>query len=234
MTIYNVHIFREMKLRFDGIEAETPEGAAAIARDKLTQADDLDDCDGETFSALVDVHGDEEYEKTRLIDFEAERARKAVPTLLAACRWMMSELCVAWDEPAEIAIPEHFRATIAEATLACATSDPAATGHFLSPVHLPSSPHTKLKLTREMAERMSNPARDVVYSPHSICSMEIDQVQWTHPDEQYVITFDRATETFTGQYYDWDDETQDWVDTAPMTGEQIKDCIERNRLVFAR
>ena len=59
-------------------------------------------------------------------------------------------------------------------------------------------------------------------------------MQWTHPDEQYVIVFDRATETFTGHYYDWDEETQDWKDTDPMTAEQIKDCIERNRLLFAR
>src|SRR5271157_120337 len=34
MTIYNVHIYREMRLVFGGIEADTQETAAAIARDK--------------------------------------------------------------------------------------------------------------------------------------------------------------------------------------------------------
>ena len=85
MTIYKCHIYREMKLRFDGIEADTPEAAAAIAHGKPTgDADDIDDCDGEDFAALVDVAGDEEYEQSRTIDFEPERQRKAAPKLLAA------------------------------------------------------------------------------------------------------------------------------------------------------
>jgi hypothetical protein len=71
MTIYNVHIYREMKLKFDGIEAESPEAAANIARDRLTEdADDIDDCDGETFAALVDVAGDEHFTRSRFIDFD--------------------------------------------------------------------------------------------------------------------------------------------------------------------
>ncbi len=96
-------------------------------------------------------------------------------------------------------------------------------------------PPPPLKLTRELAGRMFNPSPDVVYGPHSFYSAEDDrEVQWTHPDERYVITFDRAAETFTGHYYDWDEEEQDWVDTAPMTAAQIRECIERNRLLFAR
>jgi hypothetical protein len=92
-----------------------------------------------------------------------------------------------------------------------------------------------LKLTKELADRMLNPSRDVVYSPHALCSIaDGRKAQWTHPDEQYVIEFDRETKTFTGHYYDWDDEEQDWVDTEPMTAEQIRDCIGRHRLVFAR
>jgi len=85
MTLYNVHIYREMRLLFERIEADTPEAAAAIARDRLTEdADDIEDCDGETFAALVDVTGDEEFERSRMIDFDAERLRKAAPGMLAA------------------------------------------------------------------------------------------------------------------------------------------------------
>jgi hypothetical protein len=82
---YNVHIYREMRLVFGGIEADTPEAAATIARDKPTEeADSIDDCEGETLSALVDLAGDEEYEQSRSISFEEERLRRASPALLAA------------------------------------------------------------------------------------------------------------------------------------------------------
>jgi hypothetical protein len=82
---YNVHIYREMRLVYGGIEAGTPEEAAAIARDKPTdEADDIDECEGETFAALVDVQGDEDYRQSRMVDFEEERLRKAAPKLLAS------------------------------------------------------------------------------------------------------------------------------------------------------
>ena len=89
MTTYNVHIYREMRLRFDGIEADTPEAAASIARNKPTDAaDEIDDCEGMTLSALVDLVGDEEYEESVFIDFEPERLCKAAPKLLDALRWI--------------------------------------------------------------------------------------------------------------------------------------------------
>ena len=93
MTLYNVNLYREMRLRFERIEARTPEAAAAVARDKPTgDADDLDDCDGETFAALVDVIGDDEYRHSVTIDFEPERLRKAAPDLLAALIDLLGDL----------------------------------------------------------------------------------------------------------------------------------------------
>lgn len=84
MTTFNVHIYREMRLKFVGIEADTPEAAASIAREKPTDdADDIEDCNGDDLSALVDVAGDEKYDQSVMIDFEAERQRKAASTLLA-------------------------------------------------------------------------------------------------------------------------------------------------------
>jgi hypothetical protein len=84
MTLFNVHLYREMRLFFPGIEADTPEAAAAIARERLTgDADDIEDCDGETFAALVDVVGDTQYVRSVVIDFEGERLRKAGPELPA-------------------------------------------------------------------------------------------------------------------------------------------------------
>jgi hypothetical protein len=84
MTVYNVHIFREMRLKFDGIEADTPEAAAAIADDKLAdQADEIEDSDGVGFSAVVDLVGDGEDTFCRAIYFEAGRLLNAATTLLA-------------------------------------------------------------------------------------------------------------------------------------------------------
>lgn len=105
MTTYNVHIYREIRLEFDGIEADGIEAAAAIAHHKPTgEADDIDDCDGETFYACVDVQGDDEYGQSRWIDFEPERERTAAPKLLAACRMVVDR----WE-----------RGDLAEAARAC-------------------------------------------------------------------------------------------------------------------
>jgi hypothetical protein len=77
MKRYNVHLYREMRLVFDNIEANSPETAAAIARNKPTsEAAEINDCDGLDLSALVDEIGDDEYRRSVTIDFEAERLRK--------------------------------------------------------------------------------------------------------------------------------------------------------------
>lgn len=85
--LFDVHLYREMRLNFTDIEAENHEAAATIARDlSLKVADDFDECDGETFYACVDVQGDELYEHSRWIDFDGERLRMAASKLLAACK----------------------------------------------------------------------------------------------------------------------------------------------------
>jgi hypothetical protein len=84
MAKYTVHLFREMHLTFVGIEADTPEAAAAAVSQKPTEeADNIEDCHGENRSALVDVEGDETFSQSVMIDFEAERSRKAAAKLLA-------------------------------------------------------------------------------------------------------------------------------------------------------
>jgi hypothetical protein len=116
MTIYNVHIYREMKLRFDGIEADTPESAALIARDRLTEdADAIADCNGENMGALIDVVGDDDYEHSVSIDFEAERLRKATTELLdalqAASNWIDAQVFIPRTD-----IQATIQAAIAKAT----------------------------------------------------------------------------------------------------------------------
>jgi hypothetical protein len=119
MIKYNVHLYREMRLAFEGIEAASPAAAAAIARDKPTEeASLIDDCEGMTLSALVDEAGDEEYERSVFIDFEAERLRKAAPKLLAACQMVADR----WE-----------RGDLAEAARACSTAVAEAGGDGISP-----------------------------------------------------------------------------------------------------
>ena len=63
-----------MRLSYTDIEADTPEAAAAIARGKPTDdADNIEDCEGENLSALVDVAGDEDYSQSVMRRFRAER-----------------------------------------------------------------------------------------------------------------------------------------------------------------
>jgi hypothetical protein len=74
MPTFNVHIYREMRLTFSGIDAPDHSQAAEIARQQSTEdADSLDDCEGETMAALVDVAGDETHEQSQLVEFPNER-----------------------------------------------------------------------------------------------------------------------------------------------------------------
>jgi hypothetical protein len=84
MNTYNVHIYREMRLFFPGIEAPSAEIAAAWAAQKPTDdAALVDDCDGETLAALVDVVGDEEFEHSQMISFDpAQETMRALITAL--------------------------------------------------------------------------------------------------------------------------------------------------------
>ena len=131
MTLYNVHIYREVRLMFENIEADTPEAAASIARDGLTSdADDIEDCDGDDLTALIDVAGDDEFTQSVNIDFEPERLRKAALKLLEA----LSRVAEQADEdcPAENRT-RHFtdaleqaHAAITAATAECPQTDEAA------------------------------------------------------------------------------------------------------------
>jgi hypothetical protein len=92
MTLYNVHLYREMRLFYPGIEAATPEEAAAIAADKPTgDAAYTEDCDGENLAALIDVAGDEQFEHSVTLDFEPERLRKAAQELREALDYLLEQ-----------------------------------------------------------------------------------------------------------------------------------------------
>lgn len=95
MTKYNVHLYRLMRHTFRGIKADSHEAAADIARRVIPELCDyensVEDCDGETFAALVDVDGDEHFHESREIAFENERLLKAAPKLLEALDCLLEQ-----------------------------------------------------------------------------------------------------------------------------------------------
>ncbi|WP_152051787.1 hypothetical protein [Tautonia marina] len=118
MTKYNVHIYREMKLYFPGIEAESPQAAADLAAKMDTaDADDIVSCDGIDLAALVDVDGDDNFEQSVTIAFEPQRMLDAAPRLLAA----LSEIVRVYAE-----YPDETARQIAESAIAEATGKEAA------------------------------------------------------------------------------------------------------------
>jgi len=147
MTLYNVHIYREMRLVYEGISAETPEAAAAIARKQPTDdCVEIADCEGETLSAVVDEAGDSAYERSVMIDFENERLRTASPALLAACRMVVDR----WE-----------RGDLAEAARACQSA--IAEAGAASPPPPPSSPLEPVQPARFEIEHDPAENNDRVY-----------------------------------------------------------------------
>lgn len=90
MTKFTVHLFREMRLTYPGIEAASADAAAAIARSRTPDdAEAIEDCNGDDLAAIVDIEGDSSYERSVAFDFEAECTRKAAGSLLAALQGLL-------------------------------------------------------------------------------------------------------------------------------------------------
>jgi hypothetical protein len=71
MPLYNVHLYREMRLFFPGIEADTPDEAAKmVALYPSDEAESYEDCEGVTLAALVDLVGDEDFSESVAIDLD--------------------------------------------------------------------------------------------------------------------------------------------------------------------
>jgi hypothetical protein len=91
MPTFNVHLYREMRLYFPGIEADTPEKAAKLVAGKPTdEATTIDDCDGESHAALVDLVGDTNYSQSVTIDLDPGKgaAPSLEVTLLTVKEWL--------------------------------------------------------------------------------------------------------------------------------------------------
>ena len=88
MPKYRVHVYREMRIVFDDIEAATPEKAAEIAGEKhFDDCDEWSDCEGVNLAALVDRQGDPD---GTLIDFKDGRMLRASESLLSCLKDILS------------------------------------------------------------------------------------------------------------------------------------------------
>jgi hypothetical protein len=89
MPKYKVHIYREMRLEFEDIEAATPEEAARIAGEKhFDDCDDWSDCEGENLYALVDYAPHE----GTVINFEGGRLLDTGAKLIGALKRILPEI----------------------------------------------------------------------------------------------------------------------------------------------
>jgi hypothetical protein len=113
MPTYKVHIYREMRIVYQDVQAPTPEAAAESGRDFPSDAGcDPVDCDGQTFAAVVDpldAHG--RHGRSQDILFEEGRLRLAAPQLLAACRMVVER----WEHGDLAAAARACSAAVAEA-----------------------------------------------------------------------------------------------------------------------
>jgi hypothetical protein len=90
MPKYKVHVYREMRIVFDNIEADSVEAAAKVAAIKhFDERDDFSDCEGVNLSALVDQQGEPD---GTLIDFEDGRMLRVSEKLLATVRKLLPEI----------------------------------------------------------------------------------------------------------------------------------------------
>jgi hypothetical protein len=97
MNTYNVHLYRAMRLFFPGIEAPSAEIAALWVSEKPTEeAALIDDCDGETLAALVDVAGDETFEHSQMIHLDL--VREAMLDLIKALDDLCAHIEVAYGD----------------------------------------------------------------------------------------------------------------------------------------
>ncbi len=71
MPRYNVHLYREMRLFFENVEADNPEEALKKVMDTPADQAECHDCEGENLSALVDVVGDPDYKNS--VDFSRKQ-----------------------------------------------------------------------------------------------------------------------------------------------------------------
>lgn len=140
MPVYNVHLYREMRLYFPGIEAETPRGAITIADAKQSvHADAIEECDAATISALVDIDGDHDYQHSQMIDLDpaanAHALLSALKDLLApetpdilhdhACRHCARDYTFEGVPADRLCLSDDCPGFIARAALRKAEPDPS-------------------------------------------------------------------------------------------------------------
>jgi hypothetical protein len=91
MPTYTVHIYREMRVKFAGVEAESIAEAAREAA-ALRTDDGVDDCDGANLYALVDLEGDEDFEHSENVVFEAGRMLDLGPKMQEVLEALVSRI----------------------------------------------------------------------------------------------------------------------------------------------
>lgn len=95
MPKYNVHLYREMRVKYLNVDAATPEEAAQKVKDINPEMCDyeteLHECEGQSFGCVVDEldpSGVHSFLNEERVEFEEGKLRDAAPDLLEALEKM--------------------------------------------------------------------------------------------------------------------------------------------------
>jgi hypothetical protein len=97
MTTYTVHLYREMRLVLRDIEAANPDEAARLAAKMPTYSSaSIDDCEGLSYSALVDPEGDDPSDESHTVALRADggEIEPAAAPVTNRTRAAWAEACV--------------------------------------------------------------------------------------------------------------------------------------------
>lgn len=116
MPKYNVHLYREMRVKYFNVEAETPERAAELVRNIDPELCDYEnethECEGQSFGAVVDEidpANPGHWTNETPINFDDGKLRDAAPQLLKALRGIFL-----LHEPEGRFQPSHYKPYLKE------------------------------------------------------------------------------------------------------------------------
>lgn len=72
-----------------------------------------------------------------------------------------------------------------------------------------------------------------VYSSYCLSVSEGNDIfSWHNPDEQFNVRVNIKTREVTGQYYEWDDEKEEWIDGQEMSEDDLICRIKNEEFIL--
>lgn len=88
-----------------------------------------------------------------------------------------------------------------------------------------------MNLSNELFKKML-PKNGQVVSPYAIPMKIKNTATWSNPDDQYNITLNLETREIAGEYYDFDETTEQWETTEAMEDDEILKLIDDKLIIL--